>query len=67
MRLLRTLLRHRAELIEHRAPHILNMQKALTLMNMPLREVLTDLTGVTGQAILRAILRGERDSLKLAQ
>lgn len=67
MRILRTLLRHRAELIEHRAPHILHMQKALKLMNIQLSEVLTDITGVTGQAILRAIVHGERDPLKLAQ
>jgi transposase len=67
MRSLRTLLRHRAALIEHRAPHILHMQKALKLMNLQLSEVLTDITGVTGQAILRAIVHGERDPLKLAQ
>jgi hypothetical protein len=60
--ILRTLLRHRAELIEHRASHMLHRQQALQLMNMPWSEVLTDLTGVTGQAILR----GERDALKLA-
>jgi transposase len=67
MCVLRTLLRHRAQLIEHRAPHILHMQQALKLMNIQLSEVLTDITGVTGQAILRAILGGERDPLKLAQ
>lgn len=67
MRILRTLLRHRAEFIERRAPHILHMQKALTLMNIQLSEVLTDITGVTGQAILRAIVHGERDPLTLAQ
>jgi transposase len=67
MRILRTLLRHRAELIEHRAPHILHRQKALKLMNMQLSEGLTDITGVPGQAILRAILRGERALLTLAQ
>jgi transposase len=67
MCILRTLLRHRAELIAHRAPHILHMQKALKLMNLQLSEVLTDITGVTGQAILRAIVRGERDPLRLAQ
>jgi transposase len=67
MRVLRTLLRHRAELIERRAPPILHMQQALKLMNLPLSEVLSDMTGVTGQAILRAIVAGERDPLKLAQ
>jgi transposase len=67
MCILRALLRHRAGLIEHRAPHILHLQKALKLMNIQLSEVLTDITGVTGQAILCAIVQGERDPLKRAQ
>ena len=63
---LRTLLRHRAQLIEHRAPHILHMQKALTQMNIQLKQALSDLTGETGQRILRTIVAGERDPHKLA-
>ena len=63
---LRTLLRHRAQLIEHRAPHILHMQKALLQMNIQLSQVLSDVTGQTGQAIIRAIVAGERDPHKLA-
>jgi len=63
---LRTLLRHRAELIQHRAPHILHMQKALLQMNVQLSQALSDVTGETGQAIIRAILGGERDPSKLA-
>jgi transposase len=63
----RTRLRHRAALIEHRAPHLLHLHKALTLMNIQLSEGLTEITGVTGQAILRAIVQGARDPLKLAQ
>jgi transposase len=43
------------------------MQQALKLMNIQLSEVLSDITGVTGQAILRAIVAGERDPVKLAQ
>jgi hypothetical protein len=54
MGVLRTLLRQRATVIEHRASHMLHRQKPLTLMNMPWSEVLTEITGVTGQAILRA-------------
>ena len=64
---LRTLLRHRTQLIQHRAPHILHMQKALLQMNLQLSQVLSDVTGVTGQAILRAIVQGERDPYKLAR
>jgi transposase len=63
---LRTLLRHRAQLIEHRAPHILHMQKALLQMNIQLSQVLSDVTGMTGLAIMRAIVSGERDPYKLA-
>lgn len=64
---LRTLVRHRAELIEHRAPHLLHMQQALKVMNIQLSEVITDIAGATGQAILRAIVAGERDPVRLAQ
>jgi transposase len=64
---LRAYLRHRAELIEHRAAHVQHMQKALQQMNVLLAQVLKDITGVTGQAIIRAILAGERDPVKLAQ
>lgn len=63
---LRTLLRHRAQLIAHRAPHILHMQKALQHMNLQLHHVLSDITGVTGQLILRAIVAGERNPQLLA-
>ena len=43
------------------------MQKALTEMNIQVHRVISDITGVTGMSILRAILAGERDCLKLAQ
>ncbi len=67
MRALRIYLRHRSELLERRAAHILHMQKALQQMNLQLAQVLTDITGVTGLKILRAIVAGEHDPLKLAQ
>jgi transposase len=63
---MRTLLRHRAQLLEHRAPHILHMQKALLQMNIQLSQVLSDVTGETGQAIIRAVVAGERDPHQLA-
>jgi transposase len=58
--ILRTYLRHRAELIQHRAPHISHIQKALHQMNIQLDRV------TTGRAIIRAIVAGERDPLSLA-
>lgn len=63
---LRTLLRHRAQMLEHRAPHILHMQKAMLQMNVQLSQALSDITGETGIAIMRAIVAGERDPEKLA-
>jgi len=63
---LRTLLRHRAQLVEHRAPHIQHMQKALLQMNIQLSQAVTDVTGMTGQKIIRAIVGGIRDPEQLA-
>jgi len=67
IRTLRTLVRYRAELIERRAPHINHMIQALKHMNIQLNLVLSDITGTTGLAILRAIVAGERDPMQLAQ
>jgi transposase len=64
---LRGYLRHRAQLIEHRTPHLLHMHQALHQMNIQLAQVLTDIGGATGFAIIRAIVAGERDGVRLAQ
>lgn len=64
---LRTLVRYRAEVVQHRSPHVNQMQQALKVMNIQLSEVLTDITGRTGMAIMRAIVAGERDPVTLAQ
>lgn len=64
---LRAYWRHRCSLVQHRAPHIQHMQKALQQMNVQLSQVLTDITGVTGMHIIRAIVAGERDPVVLAQ
>lgn len=63
---LRTLLRHRSQLVEHRSPHIQHMQKALLQMNVQLSQAVTDVTGMTGQKIIRAIVSGMRDPEQLA-
>ena len=63
---MRTLLRHRAQLLEHRSPHILHMQKALLQMNIQLSQALSDVMGETGRAMIRAIVSGERDLKALA-
>src|SRR6266540_1503974 len=63
---LRSLVRHRDRLIVARAVHIQHMQKALHLMNLQLDNVLSDITGVTGMRILRALVAGERNLDTLA-
>jgi transposase len=63
---LRTYLRHRDMLVKSAARHVQHLQKALTQMNLQLHHVISDLTGLTGLAILDAILAGERDPQKLA-
>lgn len=62
----RSYIRQRDTLISDAARHIQRMQKALTQMNLHLHQVLSDLTGVSGLAILKAIVAGERDPHKLA-
>ena len=63
---LRSLVRYRAELIERRAPHINHLIQALKHMNIQLNRVLTDITGLTGLALARAIIAGEPDPQRLA-
>jgi transposase len=62
----RALLRHRDGLVKTAASHIQHMQKSLTQMNLQIHHVISDITGVTGLAIIDAILSGERDPQKLA-
>ena len=64
---LRSLTRHRDNLIRLASTHVLHMQKALDQMNVQLHHVLSDITGLSGLAILDAILAGERDPRVLAQ
>jgi transposase len=63
---LRAYLRQRERLLDYAAAHIQHMQKALTQMNLQLHHVVADITGVTGMAIVRAIVGGERDPAVLA-
>jgi transposase len=58
-----SLLRHRGNLIKASATHI----QSLTQMNLQIHNVISDITGTTGLAILDAILAGERDPHKLAE
>ena len=62
----RTLMRHRAGLVEMASQHVLHLHKALTQMNVQIHHVISDITGTTGLAIVDAILAGERDPVALA-
>jgi transposase len=64
---LRAYLRQRANLVRQASRHVQHLQKALEQMNLKLTEILSDITGATGRAILRAILRGTRAPEKLAR
>jgi transposase len=64
---LRAVARQRDVLLADQASWVLRMQKALVQMNIQLTEVLTDVMGLTGQAIIRAIVAGERDPKVLAR
>jgi hypothetical protein len=61
IRTMRTYWRQRNDLVQSAGRHIQRMQKVLTQMNIQLANVLSDISGVTGQAIIKAILGGQRD------
>lgn len=66
IQVLRTYLRQRENLVAASSTCIQHMQKTLTQMNVQLANVISDISGVTGMAILRAIIAGERDPERLA-
>jgi len=63
---LRALQRQQANFVAERARCVQWMQKALDQMNIQVHRAVTDLTGKTGMAIVRAIVAGERDATRLA-
>lgn len=63
---IRTLTRHRKQIIEDSSRCVNKMQKSLILMNIQLSTVISDIMGVSGKAIVKAILSGERDAKALA-
>ena len=64
---LRAVVRQREVLLREQASWVQRMQKALLQMNIQLAEVLTDVMGLTGQAIIRDIVAGHRDPAALAR
>jgi transposase len=64
---LRAYLRHRERVVDYAASHVQHMQKALMQMNVQLHHVVSDITGVTGMRIIRAIVAGKHAPEELAQ
>jgi len=64
---LRAISRQRDTLLQEQARCVQRMQKSLTLMNIQLANAITDITGQTGLAIIRAIVAGERNPHELAK
>jgi transposase len=67
IREVRTLWRQRGRLVEEAGRTVQQMQKALTSMNVQLANVISDISGVSGMAIIRAMVKGERDPQELAK
>src|SRR6267143_105922 len=67
IRVLRTYWRQRGEHVHGAATCVQRMQKALTQMNVQLANVISDVSGLTGQTIVRSIVAGEHDPRKLAE
>ena len=63
---LRSYIRQRDNLVRSACVHVQRIQKALTEMNVLLHQVVSDITGATGMAIIRAIVAGEHDPQALA-
>jgi transposase len=64
---LRSLVRNKAVLVAERSDWLRRMQKCLDQMNVRVHRAVSDIDGTTGMAILRAIVAGERDAVKLAK
>lgn len=67
IRMVRTIWRLRSRHVREAARAIQHMQKALTTMNVQLANAISDVSGETGLAIIRAVVRGERDPYQLAK
>jgi transposase len=66
MEYVRTIWRLRDRHVKDAGREVQHMQKALTKMNVQLANVISDISGLSGQAIINAVLQGERDPYTLA-
>ena len=67
IRKLRTYVRLREDHIEMRSSHIQHMQRAMELMNLKLKNVISQLHGASGMRIVEAIISGVQDPVQLAE
>jgi len=65
--MLRTLVRDKGILVAEQSDWVRRLQKSLEQMNVRVHRAVSDLTGATGMALLRAIVKGERDPRQLAK
>jgi transposase len=65
IRRLRDYMRIRSDLVTMASQHVQHMQKALERLNVKIHVVISDITGVSGMKIIRAILEGQREAEKL--
>jgi transposase len=64
---IRSLMRHRENLVQMACVHVQHMQKSLDQMNLQIHHVISDITGITGLAIVDAIVAGNTDPTELAK
>jgi len=64
---IRSLMRHRENLVQMACVHVQHMQKSLDQMNLQIHHVISDITGVTGLAIVDAIIAGETNPKALVK
>src|SRR5262252_337046 len=64
---IRALMRHRESLVQMACVHVQHMQKSLDQMNLQIHHVISDITGVTGLAIVDAIVAGNTNPEELAK
>jgi transposase len=62
---MRTLMRTRKQLVRERAQHVQRIQKTLEDANLKIASVVSDVSGTSGRAILRALIDGETSPEKL--
>jgi transposase len=63
----RGLLRTRKQLVRERASHVLRLQRTLEDANIKLDSAISDVTGVSGRAMIQALIDGESDPARLAE